>query len=369
MNNVLKERHLIFSRSFLGFLNEIKDESRIARIILSCRELEYNRVVHHVTKLVLTAEEATYITFRSDGTISYLPAGKVQKINDDGTWAVEGRQNGKPAKVMRKIFTPKMLKILKDADFEVFNNKYKAKFGIDKYEFSVLPAEEIPDVYDADLEEGGGSLYNSCMRGHSEYMDIYAACKKLEIVVLKNKQTGRLAGRALLWDIGDGKFLDRFYVCNDHLYEAFIDYAVKNKWWYKQYYKTYDYKQTWVNPSTGEVETKVVRIDTPTDFDYYPYIDTFQYGGDGYLTNDEDGYLTNYTYNNTDGSRDGQVYDEIDECYIDLNDSVTLYDGRVTHQDNAVYCERGSRRDEYIPMSEAYRVGNEYWHESDVEKL
>jgi len=149
------KRKLIFSESFKQFLNENYTTSRIARLIVACLNFQQDnlgKLVDHV----LTGEDVSYLTYRSDGTISYLPKGKEHKVTDDGKWAQAGRQHGKPAKVMRKIFSKTALKLFKETDFEIFNNRFRSKFSTDGYEFRVLSNTEIPDAYNAEREEGEG---------------------------------------------------------------------------------------------------------------------------------------------------------------------------------------------------------------------
>lgn len=358
-----QSRELIFSESFFSFLRSIASESKIARLIIACLQIQndhYGELISHV----LTGEEASYITYRNDGSISFLPKNKEQLLTSDGKWKQEGRQTGKPAKVMRKIFKPAALKLLKEADFEIFNNKYKSRFAIEGYNFEVLPASEIARIYDAEIEGGrtsdGCSLNGSCMNGEDDYFDIYTHCKDLQILCFWNKNSGELAGRALLWNATamfwdeetdkwseekQIKFLDRFYVSQDAFYEAFIQYAQDNGLYRKQHHKSFDYKTGLITPDGEKVAARMF-IKTETDYDYYPYIDTFCYGDDGIIRNwdiqddstNEHPLQNKYTYNNTSGTRDENpdVWDEIRREWIHENDSVEVtegdFEGMITHR-------------------------------------
>src|SRR5690606_12232044 len=142
--------------------------------------------------------------------------------------------------------------------------------------------------------------------------------------------------------------LDRFYTASDHLYDIFLEWANKQPdLYYKVAYKNRDQKR--LITKKGEEFVVNMRVNLNTEgYDSYPYIDTFQWGGEGYLINYEDG---RFTYDNTNGSRGGGgVYDEIDGCYIDEDDSVYVETaGVTTHVDNCVYSEH---RDQYILISE-----------------
>lgn len=384
------KRKLIFSESFKQFLQENYNASRIARLIVACLNFESEKLGSLVSH-ILTGEDVSYLTYRSDGTISYLPKGKEHKVTEDGKWAQAGRQHGKPAKVMRKIFSKTALKLFKEADFEIFNNKFRSKFSTDGYEFKILSNVEIPDAYNADREEGeGGSLNNSCMRDQGEYMGIYAACPDVQMVVMLNKETGEQAGRALLWNATiEGtdtkiKFLDRFYVCKEMFYDAFVNYAIDNKLWYKKNHKTYDHKTLLYNPATEEFEDVKMVIKTKTDFESYPYIDTFTYGEDGELRNWNEDDKYKYYYTDTDGGRGVRMPDEIRGGYIEDEDDVIEvtageYAGRITHQGNTtdinddIYYVNDPLLVEtkgmgYQLRSECYKCYNWYFHRSQVVK-
>jgi len=335
-----------FSDSFLEFLKKKRYESRIAET------LYYE--IHDSEVNYTTTENINYITFRTDGTISFLPSDKEHKTNDNGDWARDGRQNGKPAKVIRKLFTKEGLELFKDSDFEYFANSYKANYSNEGFVFTLLPAKDIPKVYEME-RENSGTLGDSCMNDDAEYFDIYTACKSLQILTLQ--KDGKLHGRALIWQIGDITLMDRMYVSKDFLYENFLEYAKANQYLRKANYKSYSDKTTFVKPDGTEINQKFT-INTPTDFDQYPYIDTFSYGDDGTLNN----FGGQYAYCDTGGNReggeddhDGQVYDDINGEYIDEEDSVCInsgdrrYRNMITHRDNVVYIE-----------SEG-----EYYHEDD----
>ena len=405
----------IFSDSFIEFLNNIKKESRIARLIISVIQM-HNDGFKNMLPRVLTNDNVNYITYRSDGNISFLPTGKEHVVNDDNTWSRTNRQSGKPAKIIRKLFTDKMLSLLNEQDFEIFNNHYKCKFNTTGYRFELLDNTQIAEVYDMTLENGSSSLNNSCMNGKSDCLDIYTYCKDLQILALFN-QNNELAGRALVWTIKDEEIdgskiilMDRVYVTQDYLYDLFIEHATSNKWWYKQDYKSMHSKTSFIN-SEGNVLYRKFKIYTATDFDTYPYIDTFQYGDDGYLTNQPDG---KYEYSSTDGERSGgDVYDDITGNYISQDDAVTIeygeYEGERTHIDNTVMvndsyywkdsedlcivnyeyylkedCVYSDYDDEYyleddcvyseyhsthILISDAYEVDGNYYHQDIVNKL
>lgn len=336
-------KRIIYSDSFREFLQ--KSDSEIAHFLWKMSRKSY-------VPLLVHTNEVNYITFRGDGNISFLPYGKEHLTNDDNSWRRENRQHGKPAKVIRKLFSARALKMFKDADFEAFANQYKSQFNDDGYKFELLGNDKIKEVYCMERSEGDGSLNGSCMNDkNSDYLDIYAYCNKLSILVLTNKK-GLLCGRALVWKISDTiTFIDRFYVAHDFMYDKFINYASSNNWWRKIDYKSYSNKMNFVNSEGENVFGHEFKVYTDTDHSYYPYIDTFQYGDDGFLSN-KDNYQ--YTYSNTGGDRDGErdgerdehegeQYDDINEEWISDDDAIYIehgerrFRGRTTHVDNCTY--------------------------------
>jgi hypothetical protein len=362
---------ITFSNSFKFFLKENKERSKVIKSLYEYTENP--KIIAY--KLMIKEEEINYITFRGNGMISYMPKGKEQTFNADGTWKKEGRQEGKPAKVIRKLFTDKAVKLFKESDLDCFNNIYKSHFNTE-LEFELLDRHYIKDVYEMERKSGGSSLNSSCMNGDSEYLDIYQACKSLSILILRDKE-GLLCGRALVWNADDLILIDRIYVSDDYMFQMFFDYAQK-KQMVRKYEQSYANKATWLKPN-GEKFTKYFNIETDTDFEAYPYIDTFSYGGDGFLTNTN---VSKYEYDNTDGTRggddkeedhDNEIYDEINDEYIyeddavqidygryrnhhthyrstvttiagwvywiDSDEIIRLEDGRITEVENATFCE------------------------------
>jgi hypothetical protein len=316
-------------------------------------------------RFLCTDKEVNYLTLRNDGTISYLPAGKEHKENSSGDWSRDNRQHGKPAKVIRKVFTKAALRLFTDKDFEQFANMYKADSGNENYKFELLDNSEIPDVYDMRIAEGGSSLSGSCMNSDGNYMDIYKYCDSVKILTLKTKSGNLLAGRALVWTIDGHTIMDRVYVSQDCLYEMFIEYAKDNNWWYKQYYRTYQHKTYFINPDTGESEEKRWFINTNTNHRCYPYIDTFSYGGDGFLQNWSSSE-TYYTYDDTSGGRSG-FEPEMDDDDDD-EDMVTCYDDVRRELSDCLMVTAGSSRyhGSWFDADDVVEIdGNHYYKEDD----
>jgi len=341
---------IIYSDSFIEFLK--KSDSTIAKFLFKLHNKNY-------LPLLINANEINYITFRGDGNISYLPKGKEHLTNDDGGWKRENRQHGKPAKIIKKLFSDRALKMFKDSDFEAFANQYKSQFNDDGYKFELLDNKQIKTVYDMKRNEGEGSLNGSCMNNDTNYLDIYENCSQLRILVLTNKN-GLLCGRALVWQISENIILiDRFYVSHDFMYDKFLNYASENKFWRKVDFKSFSNKTNFLDSEGNEILNREFKINTNTNYAQFPYIDTFQYGNDGFLSN-KNSYI--YTYSNTDGTREGdegedehegEVWSGLEDCYI--------------CEDDAIYIDSGQRRyrDEYTFSSNVVFLNDCCYHMED----
>jgi len=335
------------SSSFREFLRGKRDQSRIARVLFNGL---YRNTHHYGWQFMFTNKDIDYLALRTDGTISYLPAGKEHKLNESGDWARDGRQNGKPSKVIRKIFTKRGLSIFKDTDFEEFANCYKSSCDADKKEFRLLEKDTIVRIYDYDDIADAGTLGGSCMNRKGEYVEFYELFD-VQILTMFD-DCGKLHGRALVWKLDDGKkFMDRVYVSEDHLYESFIDYARKEGWLWKVRYKSFDEKTKWTDGKEVFVNKRVDIKPVGQNrviADYYPYVDTFTYGDDLCINN----YGGEYEYCNTSGDRDEEEDEDRRECAICGDDF---------HIDEMVYIERGRYRDEWVHEDNAVHVGRNWY--------
>lgn len=358
------EKHLILSDSFRNFLVERWENEKciIAKILLRLKRYTPELKSYYIRKNgelecrnsnvesiwfnpLITTSECNYLTFRNNGTISYMPDGREQLFSENGDWKREGRQEAKPVRVLRKIIKKRVIELCKisDAQFENFTNGYKARYSSDGVRIEVWKNRDIPDVYEMERVDKG-TLGGSCMNDGSKYLDMYKHCEDLRIVVMLNNEN-KLIGRALLWKIKaannsmgiDFYFLDRFYTAYDHLYETFKDYAKKNDFAYKQDYTSYSDKQTLIFPN-GEVRAVKMKIELDTEWESYPYIDTFTYGTDGWLSNVSGSW--EYTYNNTDGTRDGDeeryTCEYTNRRGLSEDDSVYTYEDRYCYINSAV---------------------------------
>ena len=256
--------------------------------------------------------------------------------------------NMRCGKVIRKIVPN-----AKTVEVEVFVNKFRSK--IFNCTFDIVTGMDIVKYYQKENyyknPEKDSSLYGSCMTDKNpDVFDIYTK-NKVRLIILKDNDTGKLLGRALLWDdVNEQKgvsMMDRPYVAFQALEYKFNDFAEDNNIfnWTDLYYEDLEYK-----------------LNT-YDLEKFPYCDTFK------LLN-PDGTLVN-KYIDYDTVKDGEVYKEFDRTdgsctehkgilyYDNIKDEVGKYtfkwdkiakcnlDGRHYLKDNIL--SRGFHKD-YLPL-------------------
>lgn len=351
------------SESMRQMLRTLEDKSKVASYLIT-----------HSDKRLF----CNYVTMRGAMT-SYLPNGREHKVNDEGRWARDGRQEMKPAKLARKIL-PESLKLV-ESDFEHYNNLVKSYIGLNGDEdgdgrnisVKVVSGEDIRRYYYegnySEHADHGSNLWGSCMRYASceDYFDLFVDNDNIKMLVALDSDS-KVVGRALLWECTNGrKAMDTIYA-PDSIRPIFISWAVDNDYYYKSdqscHHRFFNmYRGSMVADWYGTVKINHAY------YDYYPYMDTMMYLDTKCktLTNDDnDGH--DKTLRCTDGSHEGNgtVYDDYSNCDIDEDDAVYLdyHVGDVnwsgyTHVDNTVETRFGYR----ILEDHAVEVGNDYYPE------
>lgn len=207
--------------------------------------------------------------------ISFTPKGKELKYVNTNTWRRDGRQTGKPARIIQRLLRNKY----KNRDLEIFNNLLKSEI-LNCGQFKIVHGDDIAKYYNEDTYfKHTGSLGNSCMRYKecSEYFDIYKDVAKLLICLKDDK----LIGRAIIWELNDKILMDRIYTTDEYIEEQFIEYAKSNNWYYREYNCLLNSGDiaTWMSPDNNYTSSIDLyeNIVCPKSYKYYPYIDSFRY--------------------------------------------------------------------------------------------
>jgi hypothetical protein len=208
----------------------------------------------------------------------------------------------------------------KPKEIEEFVDKYKAALKLKKEAFSrfeIVKGEDIRKWYlRNNYEKEEGTLGSSCMRYEKcqKYLDIYVENDNVSLIILKSKTDNeKIIGRAILWDAtlvnkpnetddADIKFMDRIYIIDSADTEFFIQFAIKNGFYYK---KRQDYSTTpliFNNIELSDNESLIEVSVNSVDYNYYPYMDTVKFytEASGILTNDDD-MSYDYELTSTDG--------------------------------------------------------------------
>ena len=264
--------------------------------------------------------------------ISYIPFEKLKYFDGDfydNDLRVKYKKLVKPIKVVQEIIkandkTFKMSQETVDGLLSCINKEINA-------DFVLVSGEDITKYYNLNMYVSqDGTLGSSCMKheklGKMGVFHLYEDYAKM--LILKDRATGKIYGRAIVWDLqsDDEKFkgkrlVDRIYTTNNAFVGMFKEWAIKHGCFYlkEQTFKTtvfmfndieYDlnnYDPVWVNVSP--------RIN---NYMFYPYIDTFPikikgdldrlytciFEDDGYYDeDDDDNYRVVAVHSRTSGSR------------------------------------------------------------------
>ena len=277
-----KIKNVSISESLRKIISEFKDKSLVASLLLEEMVFEDTLVPNHIDYLSASHSDKT--------KISYLTPERFTKINDSEIWSTSKRYHSKPGSLISKIYrniTPR--------EIENFSNLYRAFSDQKEFDLSVVKGRDIVKYYHQDTYAGSGSLGNSCMKYDrcSKFLEIYSDNNIVSMLIMKNDDGG-LLGRALLWEVGDQKIMDRIYTINDEDYQYyFMKWADNNGFIYKK-------RQNWANTlqfvSNGkDIESEIEIQLGKWDYSYYPYLDTFKWldRTAGKLFNYKPKYFTN----------------------------------------------------------------------------
>lgn len=342
---------ILISDDIRKVLKVIENESLVAQLLLKKRHRKESVVDNHVNYISISTSDKN--------KISYMSQDRIEKLSKEGYsesdfWQTSKRYQAKPGAFVGKIF-----KDIPSKEVENFSNLFKAESNKEDYNFIVVNGDDIKKYYHWEsYESGRGTLGVSCMKHDScqRFFGLYTDnTDNVSMLVMLNDEGG-MKGRALLWNFGTNKIMDRIYTTNDeklHLY--FKKWATENGYLYKS-------EQNWYNTlffenmNTGKKELKL-DLDLPyKNFRYYPYLDTFKFI-------DNDGILYNYipdgisikTLCSTDGSKydsDYLMFDSVDKVFRYRGESIYVdYMDFYTSERNLVWSEVNDR---YILRRDAF---------------
>jgi hypothetical protein len=265
----------IFTSHELDYvLEQIKDNSEVARLLLKHRHPIESLVENHINYLSISNSDKTKISYltteRAQNIIESSPYGS----GADELWSSTRRFHAKPGAFIGKVF-----KNIHPKEVEIFSTLFRNIQSKIDFSFKVVTGSNIRKYYHyQSYYSESGSLGNSCMKYDScqDYLELYTENKDVCSLLIAVDGRNRLIGRALLWDFSDQKIMDRIYTINDEDFQFhFKKWADDNGYIYKR-------EQKWNNTLYFESKGKTIfkeisfQIDS-TNLEHYPYMDTFKF--------------------------------------------------------------------------------------------
>ena len=323
-NNLIIEELLTIDRDIKNY-NNLPDDSKIKSQLKNIIDSKLTDYARQLTIRLGTFE------------ISFLPKDKEPIYVSEGVWSKTNRQSGKPIRIIQKLIKRKFT----NYQYEKLNNLLKARI-VDDGELVIVEGEDIRKYYNCENNNPGGTLENSCMRYTEcqKYLDIYVDhCKML---VLLNKNTDKISGRAIIWEIDGKTLMDRVYYTEDHMLDIFINYAKEHKWYYRESNSLLDTGDTqyWFSPEDNYQEAQDYNFSIKIGYyDYYPYIDSFRYlVGDTLYDYPEDDYQS---CDCTDGRNSSTILYECSHCHDEYCGSEDEVPDEIcwSENDGCYYCD------------------------------
>jgi len=201
-------------------------------------------------------------------------------------------------KIVNKLY-PNEYKVSGDPgnDIESFVNLYKSIRNIEN-NFELVKGDDIVYWYNGNnySELQQGTLHSSCMRYDrcDQYIEFYAVNPdKVSMLILKDTNDNtKIKGRALVWNLDEPSgrtFMDRIYTIHDYDIQTFKEYAKKHEWLYKkeQNMSEGEYLVDTMYDDNIDTRTLIINDMKNSEYEKYPYTDTFKYYDNSTLSNDE----------------------------------------------------------------------------------
>lgn len=359
------------SKSLRALIKENRNKSRVAAILNRiCYRNSVNSgypvELQKPNRLLNPELIGDYFTFREQqGMISYMPAGKEQIINDDGTWARQGRQAIKPGRWARAMIHPRVIKLLrlKDSELSDIATAVKLAEQAAQMTFELIPPAK---AYERKWFVDG---IDSCM-WDSPVGPFYDACGAQALVCVNHQ--GVYRARAIVWfnvKPGNITFMDRIYADSPEVVEGMKQYAMSQGWYHKES-QCRGEADVVAPDGTSESRELTVRCRDLDEISFYPYLDTLYYATDSWVSNWQG--ESRYTLTYTDGSREEQEDDHDGEvCTVDgdwISDEDAICVGEDWYSSNDRRICWVEEDDEYNLRENCVRVGND-WYRDDSDSI
>lgn len=353
---------MTLSSSLQTLLRELTQQHVCCRLLLRAHE---RATAGKKTRLLNPSLLGDFFTYReNEGQITFCPAGRVQGINENGSWKREGRQGIKPAKWLKAMLHPRLASRVPDHVIGAFATSFKAAESAARVTF--LETSEINAAYNK--ENWPQDRPSSCM-WESNVEEFYLL---YNVTILTAQQSGKYVARALVWhgcrECGTDStvsVMDRIYAASPEVEELMKKEAKDRGYWHKT--RQNNAAMSDFTLPDGSQETHHLSIQPLArwndDCSFWPYLDTFRWldTSSGELTNDAHDPEANEGWaelNDTGGNREindheGQVQD-VHGAWIDEDEAVSV-NGDYYHCDSdaIVTCHHSG---ECILREDAYEI-------------
>lgn len=359
--------NLILSDSLFRLIERRRHES-------PCMQVLYDGLVARQMRerefKLAAAFPGNYFTFREKtGMISYMPKGRRQVVNRDGTWSRKGRQAMKPARWIKTMLRPRLAERFKDHAFAQFNAivlHEELRTQVTFHEVS------IREAYD----KSGFIGLTSCMWDR-DVAPFYEAFGCRALVATVPEHGSLYIGRAIIWpnvQVNEEKeritFLERIYCGTAEVSFAFREHASTQGWW-RKLIQSAD-AGPFLKPNGEEVKVALTAFATSNldEVKFYPYLDTLCYGRDNWVSSNPCmGHKWIYRSGSLDtagtrfdASHEGQVLDYRGR-WIDEDTAVQV--NGSWYYDNSPEIVRCARSETYILRVDAYHINLPYDGDQD----
>src|ERR1035437_6799224 len=321
-----KTMDLFISDKLRNILEYFKDQSLVSQLLCSKRiDLDF-LVDNPVNYLSISETDNRKISYLSKDRIKFIK----EKVEED-FWTSSRRFHNKPGSFVNKI-----LKNSPAAEIEKFSNFYTSFITKDNFKFEIVTGETIRDFYLQDsYTTQKGTLGSSCMKYDvcGKFLNMYVENTNIfSMLIMKSNSQKGIFGRALLWNLGDLKIMDRIYTIQDSEYShIFKKWATDNGYLYKSF-------QNWSNTLHFEnlsTQSKIVELDVNLniwEYKYYPYLDTFKWldMNDGKLFNYKPSYFDHTNSKHRVLTFANGMYERSDYLMLDYFKNNWCYRGEMT---------------------------------------
>ncbi len=270
-------------------------------------------------------------------------------FSSEDPWNDPRRKSIKVGRIVKKIFSEFALAKwgVTDEHIEQFVNAFTAMTSTEDEELKVRSGVNIRRAYNGrnyyeDFGRGG-NLWKSCMRESEKTKFFHMYEKNQDICkILVLFKSGKVAGRALLWDFKDKikkkefKIMDRIYTARDLDTNKFITWARENGYYHKENQSSSCDNFIAPDKTDGYHLEFVIPVKKMT-YNRFPYLDTFMYHDKAKGVISNSATFDKDRLQNQHGLSSNTKADAADEeklVYTSDKDTVHIGDERYTHKKN-----------------------------------